>query len=302
MSASNPSGPKRRKSFGRCWISPKVAQCCGTHTAARTAPIPRGKREENEENARGVRQRERAHARRADQSVPHQLHAVAATVDMIFSDKRKKDKGGMLIADGVGLGKSATLFAIVAFLGQVREWQRSQEELAIGAPSAEERSTANMTKPIPTLFRDGECFGTTLHMGHHSWPCSWRYSCPSVRGGGGCHAHGLYSCPRAWGVALHVGAICAHAHRSTPWALFVAGVQITNTPSPLQKHTPECSWVMDRFRTYPVCCCYPTASSSNRPRTESLPEMGLTIHPSHTPPSGRGECHTENKLSVFAPA
>ncbi len=36
---------------------------------------------------------------------PHQLHAIAACVETIFDERRKTDKGGMLIADGVGLGK-----------------------------------------------------------------------------------------------------------------------------------------------------------------------------------------------------
>ena len=122
----------------------------------------------------------------------HQLHAVAATVDMMFSEKRKNDKGGMLIADGVGLGKSATLFAIIAFLGQVREWQRSQEESAASDmvpstpnPSGDDSSTLNVPKPIPTLFRDGECFISQSKFGaiaHMQPPCPWAPFLPTRMG------------------------------------------------------------------------------------------------------------------------
>lgn len=102
----------------------------------------------------------------------HQLHAIASCAETIFHEQRKTDKGGMLIADGVGLGKSATLFGVVAFLGQIREWQRTGDEAAAnGEPQAGPRL------PPASFFRDGECWSFRLIPSHG------RVLRPYIRGG-----------------------------------------------------------------------------------------------------------------------
>lgn len=86
---------------------------------------------------------------------PHQLQAIASCIAMIFDDLRQKDKGGMLIADGVGLGKSATLFGVVAFLAQLYEWQQAGREARAKA-EAEGLAPPGPRVPLATIFATGE--------------------------------------------------------------------------------------------------------------------------------------------------
>lgn len=86
----------------------------------------------------------------------HQLQAVASVVQMMFSPDRVRDKGGMLISDGVGLGKSATLFGILAFLVQVFEYQRGLQD------GSNNSAAVPRGEPKAKIFSSGEFFPLRL--------------------------------------------------------------------------------------------------------------------------------------------
>lgn len=88
---------------------------------------------------------------------PHQMQAIASVVKMMFSTDRVNDKGGVLIADGVGLGKSATLFGIHAFLGQVFEYQRGVQDEAIKTATSDSEA-APRSEPKAKIFSNGMFF------------------------------------------------------------------------------------------------------------------------------------------------